>query len=396
MKKDSMNNQKAVSTTKRDEWETLFLIRLLYLTYFMALGCIQPFLPLYFHSLGHGGAVIGVIGSISPFTTVLVAPLWGMISDWTGNPFFVLYITCAVSMVGQLLVGIFDDPRYIMLMVCLTAVFGAPVKPLIDSLVMDQLSDRAQYGKMRLWSLIGTGFATSVAGRFLNDEYQNVDMPIVGENSTLTEKMLMFWQSLAGYKLLFFAHAVLHIPAFICIRRFQKLHARDKSVPKKKLQTTSGGIKDVATYIFRDVDAVLFFSLVFALGISAAIGDNFAYVRFREVGGSGGDMGMSRLLCSFAGAAMFWFSGDISAMLGMETVFGLSLLSVGLRFTLFCFMDKNPYYGYAAEMIRGMVFGCFWSTSTVYASQIAPHEVQATMVRKLEAGAYCRCYRSPG
>jgi predicted MFS family arabinose efflux permease len=45
--------------------------------------------------------------------------------------------------------------------------------------------------------------------------------------------------------------------------------------------------------------------------------------------------------------------------------------------------------------LRGLTFGCFWSTSTVYASQIAPHEVRATMLQLLN-GAYNGIGRSTG
>jgi PPP family 3-phenylpropionic acid transporter len=394
-----MTKQNASAATNKDEWRTLLLIRLLYVTYYMAIGCLQPFLPVYYQSLGYGGMIIGVIGSITPFTTFLVAPLWGMVSDRTGSAFAVLYITIGMSLVGQLLVGLLDDPTHIMLMVCLKSIFGAPVRSLIDSLVMDHMTDRAQYGKMRLWSLIGTGIGTSVAGTFLNDENQQSDLLAWDVNSMLTENILAFWQGLTGYKLIFFAHAVLHIPAFICIRCFQnqqrgKKKTEDKTELERQPKKPPMGIRELWSYAFQDMDTLIFFSLVYAMGISGAIAENFSYIRFREVGGNGSDIGMSRLICSIAGAIMFWYSSSISAWLGMEKVMVLSLLSVAVRFALYVIMD-NPYYGYLAEMLRGLTFGCFWSTSTVYASQIAPHEVRATMLQLLN-GAYNGIGRSTG
>jgi PPP family 3-phenylpropionic acid transporter len=140
------------------------------------------------------------------------------------------------------------------------------------------------------------------------------------------------------------------------------------------------GIMDVAGFVFRDAKASLFFLLVFALAVPAGLGENFGYVRFRELGFSGSEMGISRLLCSISGAIMFWYSGSLSAWLGIEKVMILSFLGYGLRFTLVVIMD-HPFHGYLSEIVRGMLFGCFWSAATVYASQIAPKEVRATMVR---------------
>ena len=39
-------------------------MRLLYLTYYASLGALLPYLPVYFHSLGHPGSSIGVLGAV--------------------------------------------------------------------------------------------------------------------------------------------------------------------------------------------------------------------------------------------------------------------------------------------------------------------------------------------
>eukprot|EP00980_Cylindrotheca_fusiformis_P030601 scaffold25091_cov147-Cylindrotheca_fusiformis.AAC.1 len=370
-----------------EQWQNLVLISLLNLVYSMAIGCVQPFLSLYYRSLGHGGEIIGLIGSISPFTSFLIGPIWGIISDRVRRPFLILYITSVLALIGQLLVYLMNEPSHIMVMVCITALFSTPVKPLIDSLVLMRLSDRSQYGKLRLFSILGSGIATSCAGHFLKMDDQ-VDEFAGNEDGSLGESTLgRFWNSLVGFKFLFFAYTVLHIPTFFLIWRFQKLHETKSTTSKesaKLVERSPLRMKDVAAIVLRDKKVVSFFSLVYLLGISAAVGENFVYIRFQEVGGSGADMGMSRLLSSIGGAAMFWHSGKISKILGLEKVMALSLTIVTTRFALLCFM-KNIYIGYLAEFLRGTTFGCFWSASTVYASQLAPPELQATMVRALRS-----------
>jgi hypothetical protein len=111
-----------------DDPNLLILIRILFFTYYASLGSLLPYLPVYYHSLGHGGQVIGMLGAIKPFTTFLVAPLWGIISDSTSSPFKVLYFTFLVSLIGQLLVAFRHDPPWIMTMVFITALFNAPGK----------------------------------------------------------------------------------------------------------------------------------------------------------------------------------------------------------------------------------------------------------------------------
>ena len=88
------------------------LIRFLFLFYYASLGSLLPYLPVYYHSIGHGGQIIGLLGAVKPFTTFLVAPLWGVIADQSEKPFFILQVTFLVSLVGQLAVAFRADALY--------------------------------------------------------------------------------------------------------------------------------------------------------------------------------------------------------------------------------------------------------------------------------------------
>jgi MFS-type transporter involved in bile tolerance (Atg22 family) len=374
--------------TPKDDPRILMLIRLLFITYYGSLGSLLPYLPVYYHSLGHGGQIIGMLGAIKPFTTFLVAPFWGMVSDQTGSPFTVLYFTFLISIVGQLLIAWKHDPVYIMVMVFITAFFNAPVKSLLDSMVMSHLHDRSRYGRLRLWGQLGFGIGSSGVGVLLSKSKHRAYNPTAGQ--TLLEKLDNFWQSITGYKLLFLTYFLMSLPTFICIRAFHKLHdekekekervlAEKNSEPSK--QKESLGFWDGINVLFHNSDALLFFFLVFVVGISSGIIENFAYVRIREVGGNGKDMGLSRLVSSMAGAPMFWFSGPLTELLGADKVIVLSLCSYVVRFVIYASM-RSPLQGLPAEAMRGVTFAAFWSTCTIYASRIAPPGMGATMVRE--------------
>lgn len=370
---------------KQDDPRILMLIRFLFITYYGSLGSLLPYLPVYYHSLGHGGHVIGMLGAIKPFTTFLVAPLWGIISDQTGSPFAVLYFTFLVSLVAQLLVAWKHNPTYIMTMVFITAFFNAPVKSLLDSMVMTHLNDRSRYGRLRLWGQLGFGIGSSGVGVLLSKSKHRPFHPTAGQ--TWIEKLANFWHSLTGYKLLFLTYAMLSIPTWICIRAFHKLHdEKEKEEQNVLLETNASssrasnvGIFDGINVLLRSSDAILFFALVFVVGVSSGTIENFAYVRIREVGGTGKEMGISRLVSSMAGAPMFWFSGTLTERLGADRVIVLSLISYVLRFVIYALM-RNPYQGLPAEALRGVTFAAFWSTCTIYASSIAPPGMGATLV----------------
>jgi len=404
------------------------LIRILFVAFYGSLGSLMPYLPVYYHSLGHGGAAIGLLGAVKPLTTFLVAPLWGIISDRTQNPAFILQFTFVSSLILQLLFCARDEVRFLVTLGFLAAVFNAPVKSLIDSMVMDNLSedDRGQYGKLRLWGQLGFGLGSGCVGWLLShkpstptfspvshpfrEEILDVGMEAAvaaaaSEELTITalenlNQMLSSaidsLKNINGYHIAFLAHGVLSIPAFLCMRafnRFQIKASKNSPIMKQQQRQSSSDvvtkkegpqILDGLNLLIHNTDALLFFFLVFVVGTSSGCIENFAYVRIREVGGSGKEMGLSRLVSSVAGAPMFWFSGPLTEKLGADRVLVLSLLSYVVRFFIYAFM-KNPYQGLPAEALRGVTFAAFWSTGTIFAHRISPKGMGATMLMFLNA-----------
>jgi MFS family permease len=388
----------ATMTDDTHNRQVLQLIRVLFLAYYGSLGSLLPYLPVYYHSLGHGGLIIGMLGAVKPLTTFLVAPFWGILSDKSDKRFRILYFTFAVSCVGQLLVAFRNDVWFLMGMVFITAFFNAPVKSLIDTLVMDHLSDRRDYGRLRLWGQLGFGLGSSGVGMMLNKSNKNQQLrenadagtvplePFDGGGSVvwpMMNQLYKFWQNLTGYRLLFFTYAALSIPTWLCLKAFERMdeekEQRQKAVASETKKKDGAHIKEGLQLLLHNGDALLFFFLVFVVGVSSGIIENFAYVRMREVGGSGKEMGFSRLVSSAAGAPMFWFSGPLTERLGADRVLVLSLLSYVTRFFLYSFM-RHPYHGLPAEALRGVTFAAFWSTGTVYAHRISPPGMEATMV----------------
>lgn len=390
---------------KPEDPRTMFLIRLLFLSYYASLGALMPYLPVYYHSLGHGGQIIGMLGAVKPLTTFLVAPFWGLVADQTQAPFTILKVTFLVSLVGQLMVAGYQDYRYIMFMVFITALFNAPVKSLIDSMVMSHINDRSQYGRLRLWGQMGFGFGSSGVGILLSHSKGVISptatsipdawLESISKFPGTVQKFIhladSFWQAITGYRLLFLTHAALSVPTWMAIQAFQRLDNESKEPQKKRIvikkpketKESSAHINDGLSLLVHNTDALLFFFLIFVVGVSSGVVENFAYVRLREVGGTGREMGFSRLVSSIAGAPMFWFSGPLTEKLGADRVLVLSLCSYALRFLIYAFMQK-PLQGLPAEALRGITFAAFWSTGTIYAHRISPPGLHATMVNRVK------------
>lgn len=440
------------SSSPRASKRLLRSIRLLYFTYYASLGALMPYLPVYFHSLGHPGSAVGLLGAVKPLTTFLVAPLWGVLSDRSNDHVATLQFTFLSSLLFQVLVGTGSGSvNYLIATVFAAAALNAPVKSLIDSLVMGKLTseeDRHQFGRLRLWGQVGFGVGSSLVGSLLS-AFPGVDpavdgttrstpssastiMPatssdptfekvvhnievgieVASESAADAETAALFDgkafaafldmtrdllgktpRPLRGYEWAFVTHAVLAVPAFFCIRSFRTRKGDDVMLEGTKGGKEGSGeaeekkhtdIGEGLRLLAKNRDALVFFFLAFVIGTSSGCIENFAYVRVREVGGTGSDMGILRLICSLAGAPMFWFSGPVTELLGTDGVLVLSLVAYALRFFNYAMM-RNPYHALPAEILRGVTFAAFWSAGSMYAHRISPPGMNATMLLIMNA-----------
>ena len=388
----------------------IWIIRLLFLSYYGSLGSILPFKSVYFHSLGHGNTTIGMIGAIKPFVSFLAAPLWGAISDWTQRPFLTLQVTLLVSVLGQVLLVARSDQMYILILVLVTAVFQAPVKSLIDSTVMSYLPDRSSYGRQRLFGQIGFALATFVMGYLSSQTTQNdtssLNSPIdttgtfaaslpTPLQTLVTRAVQAIGQLLTGYRIFFFAHGLLAIPAWICLVLLQRGRKRNGISQRKgtaqsmKTESTASSASQIVPQtslvtVLRNPDALLFFFLVFCVGMNAGVSESFANLRLKEVGGTSQHMGLARLVGAFFGVPMFWFSGSLSKRLGTEGVLAVTLSNYSLRYFIYAYMT-SPMHALPAEAIRGLTFAMFWSSATVHAHKISPPGLNASVLMMTNA-----------
>ena len=370
-----MVSSKKLNSDHNGNATSLWSIRILFLTYYASLGSLLPYLPVYYHSLGHDGHYIGLLGAVNPFTTFLVAPLWGMMADRTNEHKMILKFTFVSSLLTRLCISLRKDVAWLVVTVFVTALLNAPVKSLLDSSVMNMLNNQGKqgsYGKLRLWGQLGFGLGSSGIGFLLH-------------------------RSNLGYKIAFVSHALISLPTYWFISSFEHTHLEkkkekiNKKMVKKNVEKNSirGGLK----ILIHNTDAMVFFFLVFVIGLSSGIIENFAYVRMREVGGTGREMGISRFVSSSTGVPMFWFSEKLTGGGGdgkddadgkATRIMILSLLAYSIRFFIYASM-KHPLGALPAEALRGATFGAFWSTATVYAHRISPPGLSATLLTILNA-----------
>mmetsp|Transcript_11396 Transcript_11396/g.24157 ORF Transcript_11396/g.24157 Transcript_11396/m.24157 type:complete len:505 (+) Transcript_11396:187-1701(+) len=402
---------------------------LLCFTYSLSISVDSRFLSLYYKSKGIDGTTLGMLYSLTPLTTFLTVPIWGMLTSsvsdekTNGNedkkskemaakrPFQIIYLNIVIATASQISLAVLDKPIHMMISIVLAGIFQSPLKPMIDGIIMGHMNDRSNFGKFRFFSILGSGFGTNLGGQLLNIVKKSVKNQVVtvpNDNS--------LWgcvSNLSGFKLLFFARLTLTVLPLLCIRQLQiaatsKIYHGmtpsrddDKSEMKHtsdlktfKREKENSRVFDVINHCFRDRNHLIFFLCIYIAGASGGVSDAFSYPRYQESGCSTTHMGQSRLLSSVAGAVMFWYSGRVTKQLGVQNVLVLSMVCAGTRFALLKRMD-HPYYIYIIDFIRGTTYGAFWSSSTFYASQIGPPSLRNTILILLN-GIYNGIGRSTG
>jgi hypothetical protein len=365
---------------------------------------------------------LGLLGAITPAVTFIVSPLWGALADATGTKpsatehalilllllLLPLHLSFSISLsfsladfyftlgkhkqimlltfIGSViarcaLITCKQHMTMLSIVVAIAAALYAPVKPLLDSAVMSMLTDKTAYGKSRLFGQVGFGLGSYLVGPLLHTHLRAI----------------------------FAIQVILSIPTCVMMAIFTP-HPPAPALELKKVGdklsrwlSTSSDVKpppDTTLHVLStlrnalsQVDVLVFFLVVFIIGISSGIVENFAYIRLTEVAtlsqtsedcsGSGSSygnvLGISRLVSSLAGGPMFWLSGKLVSILGINGVLTISLISYTLRFLIYASIH-NPWHALPAEMLRGVTFAMFWSAATYYVYQIAPKGLTATMV----------------
>ena len=361
----SSSSRSITTTTPSPPPSSITRINFLMFVFYATLGSAMPYLPIYYRSLGISDTHIGILGALTPAITFIVSPLWGVLADTTGKHKVIMLLTFMLSVITRSgLVLCTDKMSWLRLVVSLSALLNAPVKPLMDSAIMSMLIDKSDYGRSRLYGQLGFGF-----GSFA-----------VGSSGCLKGDM----------KSMFLMQAAFSIPTILIMMSFhmkkQAIDVPKKRKEKVKKEVVAKSISDV----IRKPEVVVFFTVVFLIGVSSGIIENFAYVRIKEASKDMNDidhcLGICRLFSSIAGGPMFYLSGQITKMIGINGVLTLSMISYVFRFFNYS-MLVNPWQALPAEIMRGITFASFWSASTYYVYNASPKGLTATMLGLLN-GVY--------
>lgn len=141
--------------------------RLVYSTFYGAVGAASPYLVLFYQHIGFDLAAIGFVVSFGSAVSLFAGPAWGYLSDRLRGSPWVLVVTAATAIIGILaMFQARDLPAILGCSILLSAGF-AGLGPILDARALEISGpERSGYGPLRAWgsiAYIAVAFGTGVA-----------------------------------------------------------------------------------------------------------------------------------------------------------------------------------------------------------------------------------------
>ena len=279
-------------------------VRALFLTYFLFVGALSPYLTLYLHEVGLGAAAIGLVMSLSPASRIVGPLAWGWLADRSASRNWVQRACSLISLAA--LIGLWTsgaDVAWIMLACAVLFFSTSGQMPIAEAIALEAAGrDAGRYSRMRVWGSIGfiagvviTGPLFEVAGiGWLPGWLMLMMVGVLACTWGLPEapkrkagpRPAPLWKALRDpAKAAFFASAFLMLYAHSVFYTFFSLYLEGHGYGKGAIGLiwAVGVVAEIAMFYLQR-PLFMRFSALFLLGLSVAV----AALRFVLVGASGG------------------------------------------------------------------------------------------------------------
>src|SRR5512147_956525 len=146
-----MNNLFSKLSTK-----DLIFARLYYFAFMGGSGFINPFLNLFYISLGFSGKQIGLIASTSAIVGMIASPIWVSTVKRHPRAQRLLQIAIVLGAIGYVLIGHQTNFLPIIFLIFLHSLAASGIMPLSDSMAVTVSQESGMgYGSVRAWASLG-------------------------------------------------------------------------------------------------------------------------------------------------------------------------------------------------------------------------------------------------
>eukprot|EP01038_Epipyxis_sp_PR26KG_P013484 gene13484-18092_t len=376
--------------------QNTFSYKLLYFFLFSGYGILFPYFPVFYESLLMSKAQIGLLCMIPNFTNFLIGPIFSILCD-TWNAHCELIISSLIVSTAFTYGGLYIESfNWMLVNVLIGSSIRAPITSQIDALVISSLTEKNNYGSMRLWGAISYGIFSFVGGILTS---KPATEPIHTQNNTEAQDQFRYsfflnsiFSFIAGFIILYLVqfHSLQHQHNITDVQ--PKDNNLGESTNDSDIETSENHeinqkksvVHDLFLVFYSNPLVLIFAIVIFLSGIGSGIIDSFLFLRLKELGGSGLVMGVSRFITCAAEVPMFQIAGKLQKKYGTWLVLTITQIAFIIRFTYYSNLT-TPWAVLPCEILHGLTFATMWSVACTYANEISPPSCHSTMQAILES-----------
>lgn len=312
---------------------------LYYLFTFIAGGAYMPFIYVYLTQLGLSGEQVGLLATMAPVMTMLLATAISSVADRLHRRR--LFLQIALGFVGFLYFTLGIPSRFIeiAILMFLIALFNSPVMSIADSLIARMAQrEKINYGGMRLWGSLGFAISSLAFGAL--------------------------WQAF-GFKPMFLTACLLYIPIILVAGTLEEPRpvTKENRVPILRL--------------LKDKGLLLLLIATFLASISNSISMTFSGIYMSYLGGGNLLVGMLTGVSALAEPpAMFLSERVANRIKRINTVIFSFFLMAG-AFTGYM-LTRNPNLLPILSLVKGLGYGLWIPVTVRLVTDRTPEEWAAT------------------
>lgn len=398
----------------------LLIYKIFYFGFGGAIGCVFPFLSVYYKQLGFSPNQIGIISGVRPLIGFMSGPVWGSIADRCRIRKIMMLISTFGWLIFLMGIGfvppaqitesncqlvainanatlvnnsghsgkdlftklsenekdkLLEDRGWMFVNSDLLRVFGmvislvilgeivqSPLSALSDSGCLEHIGieNVDKYGFQRCWASFGFGLLSLVVGAVITRTRSPIS--VCGLSVVLSDYHVAFY-SFAG------CMVVVIISAFFFSFPHEKAAKADNR-PKPNIRHTFK--------LFMNAHYCSWLVCMFIMGVCNGVIWGFLYWHLENLGASQLVIGLGSIINNIAEIVTFFFIFPLIRRLGVRPFMYLGILGYIARFCVFAFID-NPWFILPVEVLQGFTFAGVWSVLTVYFCNAVPMEMLGTM-----------------
>jgi|WetSurMetagenome_2_1015567.scaffolds.fasta_scaffold36571_3 MFS transporter, PPP family, 3-phenylpropionic acid transporter len=312
---------------------------LYYLVTFLCAGSLNPFLYVYFSELGLNGEQIGLISSLGPIMTMLLATAIASFADRKRKRILVLQIALFCTCIIVFLLRLPTTFASIALLMFFLAIFSSPVMSLGEGLIARMAQrNKLNYGAMRLWGSFGYALSSLGFG--------------------------VLWQIL-GFKVMFVVASLFYLPLIFLARQLEE----GPVIPQQERKPFFN--------LLRDNGLLLLLVATFLAAISNSLTMTFSGILVRSLGGGNFLVGAMIAGGAVAELPMMFYSDRISKRIHRTNAVQLSYGLMAVSYVGYM-LAKDPVLLPFLTLIKGLGYGLWITTTIRLVTERTPEEWAST------------------